>query len=832
MKNIFLLFCFLTMMPGYLFSQKAKPTIPAPERIRTYDLNHIKINVKFNWELKQVIGNVETEIQPLADDFKDFEVDAVGFKINSVRDENNNDLNYEYDGKKIKIILNENISRETKFKYSVDYTCQPQRGLFFIYPTELNPSLPYQIWTQGESQDNSHWIPVYDYPNDKTTFEIYVTVDRKYKTLSNGSLEYSKKISGTEERQDHWVMNKPNSTYLIMLGVGEFEIIRDKADSLSVESYVDQNINIEDAKFTFRNTPQMVNVFNERFQYQYPWNKYAQVVVEDFTYGGMENTTATLLNKRVLYTSSIENDYSSDETISHELAHQWWGDLTTCRNWSEMWLNESFATFSAVLWKESYYNRDEYDYEILKSGDNAIAIDSSTGRFPIWSGFGTVTTNIYSKGSVILNSFRSILGEDFFPALSQFLKDNEYGIVETRDLIDAINKYYNSRHKTNADFKWMFDQWIWKAGYPEFEVSYFYDDNLKQVNLNVRQVQRTDTLTPVFRIPVNIRIKSLNEDKTKRVEILYNDETFEFHLSSIPEMIVFDQGNNILDKTYFDKPFADWKNQLEKSEMAIDRIMAVRGLENFLKQDTSWTAGKPPISINQLESLQLLEGSLNNDLFWGVRTEAAKVLAKNFIIDRTSSILKNSYDKQSDSRIKREILKALGNSGRTEDADFIKNIIQSETNDYIVADGISALGKSLPKEEIYDAVIKFAFRAAHRSVIQNAVVNALNSIDNKNDDNRIKKVLMDIAFGIDVDGRLRANALNSLKKYAKDEDVKTLAMKYADFNFMFVKRAIVGLLANSQDKSIINFLKNMKEKTTDEELGKLLLTSIKKIEDS
>ncbi|MEO8665387.1 MAG: hypothetical protein ABI462_07810, partial [Ignavibacteria bacterium] len=202
----------------------------------------------------------------------------------------------------------------------------------------------------------------------------------------------------------------------------------------------------------------------------------------------------------------------------------------------------------------------------------------------------------------------------------------------------------------------------------------------------------------------------------------------------------------------------------------------------------------------------------------------------NFIIDRTSNALKDSYDKQSDSRIKREILKALGNSDRGEDADFIKVKIQSEKNDYIVAEGITALGKSLRKDQIYEVVFPFAFRTAHRNVVQNAVINALDNADNETGDQRIKKYLLDIAFGTDVDGWLRLNALNALRTYAKDEDVKALAKKYADYNFIFVKRAMINLLASSEDKSLIQFFKEMNEKTTDEEFSKFLLAAIKKLE--
>ncbi len=212
MKYIFLIFITLLILncPGSLFPQRLKPEIPGPERIRTYDVEHIKINVSFDWENKKVIGEVETKIIPLSDNFSEFEVDAVAFDIQSIRDGKNQDLKYTYDNKKIKLILEKSYSQSDTIVYTVNYTCQPQSGLYFIYPTELNPSLPYQIWTQGEDSDNRYWIPVYDYPNDKTTFEIYVTVDKKFSTLSNGYLDYSRKIFDTDKRQDHWVMDKPN----------------------------------------------------------------------------------------------------------------------------------------------------------------------------------------------------------------------------------------------------------------------------------------------------------------------------------------------------------------------------------------------------------------------------------------------------------------------------------------------------------------------------------------------------------------------------------------------------------------------------------------------
>jgi len=186
-----------------------------------------------------------------------------------------------------------------------------------------------------------------------------------------------------------------------MLGAGDYHIVKDNKANIPIESYVYQNKQNE-GEYSFRNTGAMLELFNEYFNYPYPWVNYKQIVVKDFIYGGMENTTATVLNERSYYTPEIENDYSSDGLIAHELGHQWWGDLTTCRNWSELWLNESFATFCNDIWTQKFHGEDEFDYEILKNQDDAVRAQNRVGKFSIWAGNGSLTANNYSKGSVII----------------------------------------------------------------------------------------------------------------------------------------------------------------------------------------------------------------------------------------------------------------------------------------------------------------------------------------------------------------------------------------------------------------------------------------------
>lgn len=808
MKTLFT--CIVLLLSSISFSQEKN----APERVRTYDVQHIKMNINIDWDKKMIIGVVETKIVPLADGFKEFEVDAVAMNVNFITDKEGKKLPYDYDDKKLTIMLPKSYTAKDTIIYTVDYNCVPQSGLYFVYPQELTPSYPNQIWTQGEGEDNRYWLPLYDYPNDKTTTEIFVTVETKYQTLSNGYL-VSQTPAGGDKYTAHWIQDKPHSTYLIMLAVGDFDITQDAWNDIPVQSYVFPE-KLGEGMYSFRNTAEMMKLFSEKFGVVYPWAKYAQITVKDFIYGGMENTSATVLNERAYYSPEIEKNYSAEGLISHELGHQWWGDLITCRNWNEMWLNESFATYSDALWSEARYGKDEYDYQILRNGDNALRVDARTGRYPIWAGYGSVTTNIYDKGSVIINTFRYILGDKFYPSLKTFLTDYGYKNVETQDLVDAINKTWNSDPNLDqppADFKWMFDQWIWKAGHPEFDVSYSYDAANKLVVLNVKQTQKEDSLTPIFRTPIEVRIKGSEEDKVEKINITQREDKFKISFNSAPDFVQFDYGNNILDKSKINRSVGDIYNQILQSENAIDRMMAVREL--------------PDKPFDRMIT-DVLYKVLTEDKFYGVRSEAASALGK-FNRTQVSDVLMKGYDIQTHPKVKREILKALANFKDEKVEKFILRKINDEKDNYIVADGIEALTKITKPENIYEYVKPFMKRESHRNVVMAAVIDAMKAANKIKTDERFKSYFKDIGFGIDVPGRLRAEGLKALKPFAKNEDIKILAKKHIDFNVRFIKSEMIALLGESGDKSLIDFLTEMKKNTSDERIYKNLTAAIKKL---
>lgn len=858
-----------------LYTNVFSQTVPEPERIRTYDVKHISMNISFDWDQKMVIGDVTTTILPLTNGMTSFEVDAVAFDIKSIM-VLDIPLKYDYDGKKITIYTPQPVNTTDTFGYTVQYTCKPQRGLYFIYPTELNPSLPYQIWTQGQSENNRYWLPCYDYPNDKTTSELFVTVDDKFTTISNGYLESSFASAGIRGGTTyHWVQDKPHPTYLIMLGVGEWDIIKDEADGIEILTYVDKS-RFEVGKHAVRNTAEMLRMFNDKFGYRYPWANYKQVIVSEYIHGGMENTSATVLNERVYYDPEIEEDYGADGLIAHELGHQWWGDLITCSNWSELWLNESFATYSAAMWYEHYKGKDEYDYYLLRNADDAVKYDSTKKRLPIWAGFGSVTENLYDKGSVVINSFRHVLGDSIFDlSLATFLKDNDFKNVVSDDLVDAIDKVYNYRTEPGpkpTSHDWMFYQWIRKAGYPEFLISYEYSRNKKELKFNVKQVQKTDSLTPMFQVPVDIRVFGQDNDTIVPIFISGTDITWTIPFPVKPDFVQFDYGNKILDKTncnHYDDgtiiydlrgpTFTNYstESQFKNSPNAIDRIMAIRwekdDLSDVNQKINIRSHGENIIVIDATEEGFNIYKQFYNDPFWGTRKEAIDFYS--FLMDNPyikysindnkiyvdgvtkfeanikpiTDFIRSKYDSEPSSRVKRAMLTALGKSSDKADIDFIKNKIATETNEYIISDGIKALMGNLSKDEMSEFAMPYIFRPSHRWIITNTVIDALDSADNGSPDDRIKEALINVAFGTDIESRTRTNAITALLDYAGDPQVTELAKRYVNYNFRETEQALIKLLGRSGDKSLIAFLEEMKKETTDPSITKSLDDALKEL---
>lgn len=798
------------------------------ERQRFYDVQHIMISLKLDLETKIVNGWVQTKFVPLSDNFNRFEVDAVGMNIQGVMlvNDKNTDLNtdsltelkFTYDKAKINVDLPKSYKKGDTLIYSVTYqTTDPEKGLYFISPTVTFPNKPYQVWSQGEGEDNRYWIPCYDYPNEMASTEMYVTVKNSFQTLSNGILK-TKTDNPDGTTTWHWVNELPHVSYLIMLGVGNWDVINDEWSGIPISSYVPVGQK-EWGERSYRNTTDILKYFSEAINYKYPWGKFSQVAVEDYIYGGMENTGAVVLFAGSVYDASTEPDYNATGLVAHELAHQWWGDIVTCQNWNEIWLNESFATYFQCLYTEHSMGKDEFDYNIWRNGNSAMSVDSTIARKPIYARDG-LTTNTYDKGSVVLNMLRYNIGDDnFWKAMNLYVTRHQHTPVVTKNLLDAVNETVNSNNMLAKpeDYSWFFEEWIYKAGQPEIQASYTYDDGTKEFVLTAKQIQRMDS-SSVFKTQFPVLI--ITKDGVVDVKVNTGQQSSEYKtkLSSKPLCVIFNPGNKTLSKLRFKKPKSDWIYQLKNSQDAVDRITAITGLKDF---------------INDNDVAEELLDRAKNDKFWGVRCEAAKMLANS-----TNRIVEDNYFKyliaEPDSRIRKTYITGIAtmmannppNSPNSQGIleMFLLELARNETSNYCTAEAITTLSKVMPKDRVYDMVIPFEDKDSHVDIIRRSVLAALDL----SDDPRALSTLLEYAERGST-SRVRNVAIAGLENYLSDQKVIDFLNNKVKEKTRSTQNAILGLLEKANNPSSKPYLEELLANSNDEGFKKKVSETLQKI---
>jgi aminopeptidase N len=588
----------------------AQPVFPVRDKgeapNRTYDVLHYRIEVSFDEPQKRVIGKVTTTLVPFLSSCTAIDFDAEEMQIRSVR-LRDRDLRFTTTPTKLVVALDRAYSFRDTITVSIEYTCTPRRGLYFVQPDSAYPDTPRQIWTQGEDMDSHFWFPCYDFPNDKATTEVLVTVRSSFVALSNGELVGVREDARKGTKTYHWRENRPHVTYLVMLAIGEYAVLNDREGNLPLQYYVYPH-HVADAKVCFAQTPDMIRFFNEKIGFAYPWEKYAQVLIKDFVAGGMENTSATsLMDDITVFDARARLDNSAVSLIAHELAHQWWGDVVTCKDWRHLWLNESFASYFDPLYHEYLMGRDEFDYQMYGAQQQGIDVDRRLGRKPIVS-IGSYGENIYPRGASVLHMLRFVLGEElFWRAIRHYITTYQFQSVETHDFQDAIEE------ATGQNLFWFFDQWVYKAGYPVFDVSSRWNDSSKTLSLRVAQTQLMDSLTGVFRTPVDIELVTPAGSVTQRVNIMSADTVFSLPVSGPPDLVIFDKGNWLLKEVRYDRSGREWLYQAEHATNPVDRVRAVQRLAEL--QDS-------------LSVVVLLQHIAISDPFWGVREEAVRALGK------------------------------------------------------------------------------------------------------------------------------------------------------------------------------------------------------------
>ncbi|MDR3009404.1 MAG: M1 family peptidase [Sphingobacterium sp.] len=564
--------------------------LPIDQQYRTTptkinNLVHTKLDVRFDYANQFLNGKEWVTLQPHFYPTDSLRLDAKGMDIKQVSLVNGEQmipLKYSYDDHSLLIKLDRNYLSNEKYTIYLDYTAKPNllkvqgsaaindaKGLYFINPDERTPNKPRQIWTQGETEASSAWFPTIDRPNQKTTAEISMTVLDNYVSLSNGALSSQHKNSdGT--RTDTWKMDLPHAPYLFMMAVGDFKIYQDKYNNIPVDYYLEPKY-APYAKDIFGKTPAMMDFYSKTLGVPYPWNKYAQIVCRDYVSGAMENTSATLHGEHVQKTKRELLDDNQEGTIAHELFHQWFGDLVTAESWSNLTMNESFATFGEVIWREHDGGKDRGDKSRFEKLQSYLK-STKNGKSPTLARYyyhdkEDMFDNIsYAKGSLILYALKEQMGDvAFYQSLKKYLTDNSFKTGEPQQLRLAMEEV------TGKDWAPYFNQWYYQGGHPVLKITTRNAEN--SLLLNVAQVQ--DSTVQTFQVPLVVDVYTKNGKIRQTFQLNKRNAQFMIPLPAAVEFIDIDPEKTLVGQILIDKSDADYLYQYEHAPSFANRVGAI-----------------------------------------------------------------------------------------------------------------------------------------------------------------------------------------------------------------------------------------------------------------
>jgi aminopeptidase N len=660
---------------------------------------------------------------------------------------------------------------------------KPRSGFHFITSSERPQDK--QAWTQGQALESKYWFPCIDDPQVKFPREIQVTVPTNdFIVISNGEL------SNKEGNTWTWIELNPTPAYLTSVVIGKFAQEKQEycykdyngnssKNSISLLYYWPKEISKTDAMLTFANTPNIMRFFEEYFGMKYPYRKYLQVAVEEFEFGGMENTSCTTLTKYILHDKIAAIDYTRDiDIVSHELAHQWFGDLVTCRDWSNLWLNEGFATYCETLYWESIKGFDEFCYKVMKIADQYLEESRHHYKRPIVTRIykhpdDLFDSHSYEKGGCVLHMLRMDIGDNNFKkSINNYLVTYKNNTTETADLCKIVEDVSRkSMHK-------FFDQWVYRSGHPKLDIEFSLEES-QTIKIKITQIQEEEVdddgtsntdFCDLFEFTLDIRIvfstitsTSDTENKDNNLEkMIQISQRITDHSTEIPkdariEWISIDPELKILkeiksvkitDETNDFQLEEMLKNQLRKGTSIIERIEAARFLKNRYSD----------------EIVDELQNSVIADPFYGVSIEAANTLG--------SYREKNNYSKTNKAyqtllsclnnkeiffrlhpEVKQAIVRNIGQFERKESINLLESLLYQQNESYILrANAATAIGKSIKnetssldniKKEKILSLLKENVKISEsfRNVIASGAIDGLKEFSKDND----KDIVVDIA---------------------------------------------------------------------------------------
>jgi aminopeptidase N len=704
MRHVLPLLLAVALLGGGLARAEEAKAPPLDPTTRDFHQRHLEIHVTPDIVAGSVKGEVRVAFESLVDALKTLRLHCLETQVQGVVGEKGQALPHALKDGVLSVELAAALGRGQDSAVTIAYVSKPTQGLFFHKPTKEDPSTPLELYSQGEGTDNRRWIPCYDEPDDRCSWEVHATVAADLETISNGVLKGStKNDDGT--RTDHWDFDARGPTYLISLIVGRFATVTDKWKDVVLE-YHGPVGREEDLKTALGQTPAMMQVFSDYTGLDYPWPRYAQTFVWDFVYGGMENTTATTLNIRALHGPKARPNYRSEGLVSHELAHMWFGDLLTCRTWDHIWLNEGFATYFTDLYFESRYGTDELllrrrdqNADYMRGTPDPAALDlkkKPRGDVPLELHGGKQ----YDRGAAILHTLRREIGDTAFKeGVRRYVAGWRDCAVATEDLRVAMEQ------AAGQDLRWFFDQWVYGVGYPVLEVSH----DAEKGRLLVKQVQPRKGGQGLFRISVPVRWGATGPVTWLHV---YREE-HSFGLKKAGPFLRFGVGGDLLMQVKLEQDLEAWKAALASDPDVNGRLDAVEALEEF-----------------GTDAVDAVAVALAKDGSFAVRRECARALSRLGGGEPALRALLSAMG-DADSRVREAVMTALGERRRDRVAAPLLGVVKGDANDYVRAAAVRSLAQVKAPGAFETLRDVLATADSHGDVIRTACLDGLRSLGDR-----------------------------------------------------------------------------------------------------
>lgn len=778
----------------------------APDRV--VDIHHLKLDITPDFEKHSIQGKATLDFSPISDSVSQLTLNAVDLDILTVSG-SNPVRSWVLENPNLKVYFENPIELGDRVTLDIVYHAFPEEGLYFRTPKNGWPEGDTHLWTQGEPEMHRHWFPSHDYPNEKFTTEVLCHVPEGMTVLSNGRQIETDDRAVNGRVTFHWLQDKPHTNYLISLVAGYFNKLEDRHRDIPLAFYTPPT-EFAVAQNSFRETREILAFFENEIGVPYPWDKYYNVCVHGFNWGGMENTSVTTLNTSTLFSLETENLRSSRNLDAHEIAHQWFGDLVTCKDWTHIWLNEGFATYYAALFERHVEGIDSFRYvlwrnaqSVLRHKDDSIPVANRDYTSPE----SQFTFRAYPKGAWVLHMLRSTLGEDLFrKCVKVYLQRNQYGTVVTQDLLSVFEEF------SGRSLDRYFDQWISYPGTPALKINYSWNEEEKLAQLNVQQTQKVSKDRPLFHLALPVEFTMDQGQVVQVLDITREQEDFYVPLEKAPQGVRVDPELTVLADVDFTPSRSMLKLQLEDKDDVIGRILAVEKLAD--KKDS--------------ETVDLLKKVLTTDAFHGVRSAAAEQLAEMQTPEAMQVLIEGI--KQEDARARQSVVRALSGFYHPDALSGLKRVIETEQNPDIKALALNEVGK-YEGSTLAALLIRGLKSDSYRNRIANGAIQGMKAHDQPE---FIEPLLLHLKSNEDEfthSGLSQAfGALAHLARHQEDKNaVRVYLLDKVNSRNQTLQTGAIRALGDLQDERAIPVLESLAGGDASREPAKTARTALKQL---